>query len=82
MRKIKLPQHAHLMGEPSLVPPDFFPPKKKYMTYEEAVHADDRFLVGHEDEPSEEEIAEFEAMEEEELINQWMWYEYNNEENL
>ncbi len=63
------------MGEPSLVPPDFFPPKKKYMTYEEAVHADDRFLVSHEDEPSE-------AMEEEELINQWMWYEYNNEENL
>ena len=60
------------MGEPSLVPPDFFPPKKKSMTYEEAVHADDRFLVGHEDEPSEE-------MEEEELINQWMWYEYNNE---
>ena len=75
MRKIKLPQDAHLMGEPSLVPPDFFPPKKKYMTYEEAVHADDRFLVSHEDEPSE-------AMEEEELINQWMWYEYNNEENL
>tara|TARA_Y100000296_G_scaffold40687_1_gene46972 strand:+ start:514 stop:741 length:228 start_codon:yes stop_codon:yes gene_type:complete len=75
MRKIKLPQQAHLMGEPSLVPPDFFPPKKKYMTYEEAVHADDRFLVSHEDEPSE-------AMEEEELINQWMWYEYNNEENL
>ena len=44
------------MGEPSLVPPDFFPPKK--------------------DEPSED---EWEAMEEEELINQWMWYEYNNE---
>ncbi len=46
------------MGEPSLVPPDFFPPKKKYMTYEEAVHADNRFLAGHEDEPSEEEIEE------------------------
>ena len=29
MRKIKLPQQAHLMGEPSLVPPDFFPPKKR-----------------------------------------------------
>ena len=40
------------MGEPSLVPPDFYDP------------------------PEEEE------MEEEELINQWMWYEYNNEENL
>jgi hypothetical protein len=29
MRRIKLPQQAHLMGEPSLVPPDFFPPKKR-----------------------------------------------------
>ena len=48
------------MGEPSLVPPDFFPPKKKPL---------------YEDEP-------LEAMEEEELVNQWMWYEYNNEENL
>ena len=48
------------MGEPSLVPPDFFPPKKEPL---------------YEDEP-------LEAMEEEELINQWMWYEYNNEENL
>ena len=50
------------MGEPSLVPPDFFPPKKKPL---------------YEDEP-----LDWEAMEEEELINQWMWYEYNNEENL
>ena len=62
------------MGEPSLVPPDFIPPKKKYMTYEEAVHADDRFLVGHEDEPLEEEIEM--SMEEEELLKQWEWYEY------
>ena len=52
------------MGEPSLVPPDFFPPKKKLL---------------YEDEPLPE---DWEAMEEEELINQWMWYEYNNEENL
>ena len=51
MRKIKLPQQAHLMGEPSLVPPDFY-------------------------EPLEEEIEEFEAMEEEELLKQWEWYEY------
>ena len=65
------------MGEPSLVPPDFFPPNKKTMTYEEAVHADDRFLVGHEDEPLEEEIEEFESMEEEELLKQWEWYEYD-----
>ena len=64
------------MGEPSLVPPDFFPPKKKYMTYEEAVHADDRFLVGHEDEPLEEEIEM--SMEEEELLKQWEWYDYEN----
>ena len=64
MRKIKLPQQAHLMGEPSLVPPDFFPPKKKPL---------------YEDEPLPE---DWEAMEEEELINQWMWYEYNNEETL
>jgi hypothetical protein len=49
---VKISPGGHLMGEPSLVPPDFFPPKK--------------------DEPSEE-------MEEEELINQWMWHEYNNE---
>ena len=49
MRRIKLPQEAHLMGEPSLVPPDFYEPPEE------------------------------EAMEEEELINQWMWYEYNNE---
>ena len=26
MRKVKLPQEAHLMGEPSLVPPDFYEP--------------------------------------------------------
>jgi len=51
MRKVKLPQQAHLMGEPSLVPPDFY-------------------------EPLEEEIKEFEAMEEEELLKQWEWYEY------
>ena len=50
MRKIKLPQQAHLMGEPSLVPPDFYA-------------------------PLEEEIEEFEAMEEE-LLKQWEWYEY------
>ena len=53
MRKIKLPQQAHLMGEPSLVPPDFYA-------------------------PLEEEIEEFEAMEEEELLKQWEWYEYEN----
>jgi len=41
MRKVKLPQQAHLMGEPSLVPPDFYAP-----------------------------------MEEEELLKQWEWYEY------
>ena len=64
------------MGEPSLVPPDFFPPNKKTMTYEEAVHADDRFLVGHEDEPLEEEIEM--SMEEEELLKQWEWYDYEN----
>ena len=51
MRKVKLPQEAHLMGEPSLVPPDFY-------------------------EPLEEEIEEFESMEEEELLKQWEWYEY------
>ena len=51
MRKVKLPQDAHLMGEPSLVPPDFYEPLKK-------------------------EIEEFEAMEEEELLKQWEWYEY------
>ena len=51
MRTIKISPGGHLMGEPSLVPPDFY-------------------------EPSQE---EWEAMEEEELINQWMWYEYNNE---
>ena len=52
MRKIKLPQDAHLMGEPSLVPPNFY-------------------------EPLEEEIEEFEAMEEE-LLKQWEWYDYEN----
>ena len=26
MKTIKLPQQAHLMGEPSLVPPDFYEP--------------------------------------------------------
>jgi hypothetical protein len=52
MRKIKLPQQAHLMGEPSLVPPNFY-------------------------EPLEEEIEEFESMEEE-LLKQWEWYEYEN----
>ena len=51
MRKTKLPQQAHLMGEPSLVPPDFYA-------------------------PLEEEIEEFESMEEEELLKQWEWYEY------
>ena len=69
---VKISPGGHLMGEPSLVPPDFFPPKKKSMTYEEAVHADDRFLVGRGDEPLEEEIEEFESMEEEELLKQWM----------
>jgi hypothetical protein len=54
MRKIKISPGGHLMGEPSLVPPDFFPPKK--------------------DEPS-----DWEAMDEEELLKQWMWHEYNNE---
>ena len=49
MKTIKVSPGGHLMGEPSLVPPDFYDP------------------------PEEEE------MEEEELINQWMWYEYNNE---
>ena len=39
------------MGEPSLVPPDFYEPLK-------------------------EEIEEFESMEEEELLKQWEWYEY------
>ena len=63
------------MGEPALVPPDFFPPNKKTMTYEEAVHADDRFLAGHEDEPLEEEIEM--SMEEDELLKQWEWYEYD-----
>ena len=52
MRKIKLPQDAHLMGEPSLVPPEFY-------------------------EPLEEEIEEFESMEEE-LLKQWEWYDYEN----
>ena len=52
MRKVKLPQQAHLMGEPSLVPPDFYEPLK-------------------------EEIEEFESMEEEELLKQWEWYEYD-----
>ena len=61
---VKISPGGHLMGEPSLVPPDFFPPKKKLL---------------YEDEPLPE---DWEAMEEEELINQWMWYEYNNEENL
>ena len=51
MRKIKLPQEAHLMGEPSLVPPNFY-------------------------EPLEEEIEV--SMEEEELLKQWEWYEYEN----
>ena len=51
MRKVKLPQEAHLMGEPSLVPPNFY-------------------------EPLEGEIEEFESMEEEELLKQWEWYEY------
>ena len=49
MKTVKISPGGHLMGEPSLVPPDFYDP------------------------PEEEE------MEEEELINQWMWYEYNNE---
>ena len=40
------------MGEPSLVPPDFYAPLEK-------------------------EIKEFEAMEEEELLKQWEWYEYD-----
>ena len=53
MRRIKLPQEAHLMGEPSLVPPEFY-------------------------EPLEEEIEEFESMEEEELLKQWEWYDYEN----
>ena len=26
MRKVKLPQQAHLRGEPSLVPPNFYEP--------------------------------------------------------
>ena len=73
---VKISPGGHLMGEPSLVPPDFFPPKKKSMTYEEAVHADDRFLVGHEDEPLDWEIEEM-SMEEEELLKQWEWYEYD-----
>ena len=47
------------MGEPSLVPPDFFPPKKR------------------QHEPLDWEIEEFEAMEEEELLKQWEWYEYD-----
>ena len=41
------------MGEPSLVPPDFY-------------------------EPLDWEIEEFEAMEEEELLKQWEWHEYEN----
>ena len=53
MRKVKLPQEAHLMGEPALVPPNFY-------------------------EPLEEEIEEFESMEEEELLKQWEWYDYEN----
>ncbi len=61
MRTVKTSPGGHLMGEPSLVPPDFFPPKKKPL---------------YEDEPLEEEIKEFEAMEEEELLKQWEWYEY------
>ena len=52
MRKDKLPQQAHLMGAPSLVPPDFYA-------------------------PLEEEIKEFAAIEEEELLKQWEWYEYD-----
>ena len=51
------------MGEPSLVPPDFFPPKKKPL---------------HEDEPLDWEIEEM-SMEEEELLKQWEWYEYTND---
>ncbi len=36
MRKIKLPQDAHLMGEPSLVPPEYWAtPKKNMLTEEE-----------------------------------------------
>ena len=54
MKTVKISPGGHLMGEPSLVPPDFY-------------------------EPLEEEIKEFESMEEEELLKQWMWYEYNNE---
>ena len=48
---VKISPGGHLMGEPSLVPPDFY-------------------------EPLEEEIKEFESMEEEELLKQWEWYEY------
>ena len=62
MRKIKISPGGHLMGEPSLVPPDFFPPKKKPL---------------HEDEPLDWEIEEM-SMEEEELLKQWEWYEYAN----
>ena len=51
MKTIKLPQQAHLMGEPSLVPPDFY-------------------------EPLDWEIEEV-SMEEEELLKQWEWYEYD-----
>ena len=50
------------MGEPSLVSPDFFPPKKKPL---------------YEDEPLDLEIEEM-SMEEEELLKQWEWYEYAN----
>jgi hypothetical protein len=55
---VKISPGGHLMGEPSLVPPDFFPPKKR------------------QHEPLDWEIEEFEAMEEEELLKQWEWYEY------
>ena len=68
MRKIKLPQDAHLMGEPSLVPPDFFPPKRKRGLEDTAF---DEYVVAQSD--LEEEMAE-----EEELLKQWEWYDYEN----
>ena len=56
------------MGEPSLVPPDFFPPKRSRSLEDTAF---DEHVLAQSD--LEEEMAE-----EEELLKQWEWYDYEN----